>query len=812
MSPPVDPRSRLHFVAVRARGTLRGILRFIDALVPRAEDLGPAVLTGVIGLLPLLLARVWIARDLVPEATPTDLWRVLFGEIEAWCLVVFIGALVIRHMPRRVQFVARVGVPAFGTFLLVLSITELTFYFVTGGRADVEVLAFAVNDLAQVAPVFMSEVKWWQLGALLAACLLGLSPALVRLRGIPPAFGRTALLLLLPVVVLEMDGRPRPRKDLRLLQPSLIEQLWWDGLERLGDTTIPPSPEELEPIRLVRSPDGRPPFNVVLVLLESMGARSTSIYNPTYATTPNLASLASRGRWVRDAYAVVPHTSKAIVTTMCGTWPQLVSDIREAGPGSLPDRCLPGLLAELGYRSAFFQTADEGFENRGALVHRMGFDLFRSRDTLRGGPFEEVNYFGIEERAMIEPGVGWSKASDQPFFAAYLTLTSHHDYGTPTYWKSELYPGVKARQVQYLNAVRYVDDFVGKLVAAYEEAGLADNTLFVFLGDHGEAFGEHGRSMHDLVIYEEGLQIPMVLYGPGVLDGTGVIEGPRQQIDIVPTVLGLLGVQAEGGWLPGASLLDTVEEGRTLFHSCWRSHRCLARRTGDKKIIDHYRDSPMQHFVLGTDPKEKEDKRADLPAEALASARADMRTWRARVNGRYQALEARRLDAMQRPDDSPAVATWAGKMDLLGCTILTPEVLPAEAAWIRCRWRTNQELAQAWRVDLRLDGPGVETAGEPVVTDLPPLDGRLPTFQWTPGLAVEDDLRVFLPPDARPGPARVSVGWERYGDGSIAMDGGGERYEVGTITVLPPLHPYDAATANGGVGEVPSEDPDAEHR
>ncbi len=800
-SPPPQRAPLRHWVG-RAAGF---VLRIVDALVPRPEDLGPALLTGFIGLVPLVATRMWITWDIAPRAAGVDVWRVLLGEIQVWCLVVFLGALLVRHAPERLRFAARFAVAAFGTALLIASITELTFFSVTGSRADTEVLLFALRDLVQVAPVFMSEVKGWQLAAICAALLLGLSPTLVRFRRFSPVYGRTALLVLLPVVMMEMEGRPRPRKDLRILQPSLIEQLWWDGLDRLGDKTIPPTPEDLAPITLVRT-EARPPFNIVLVLLESMGAKSTSIYTPDLPTTPNLAALAEKGWWARTAYSVVPHTSKAIVTTMCGSWPQLVSEIREAGPGGLPDRCLPALLGELGYRSAFFQTAHEGFENRGALVHRMGFDRFRSRDTLRAPGFEKVNYFGIEDRAMLEPGLEWSKQGDQPFFATYLTLTTHHDYGTPSDWPDRTFKGIKGRQLKYLNAVRYVDDFVGKLVAAYEEAGLADNTLFVILGDHGEAFGQHGRSMHDLVIYEEGLQIPMLLYGPGVLDGTGVIEGPRQQIDVVPTVLDLLGVEAHGGSLPGTSLLDKVESARTLFHSCWRSHRCLARRTGDKKIIDHYRDAPMQHFELTSDPLEVEDRRTELPKEALSSARADMRAWRARVNGRYEAVEARAVEQAQQPDDSPALATWAGKMDLLECTILTPEVLPSEGVWVRCRWRANESISQAWRLDLRLDG-----AFKPVVADLPPLDGLLPTFQWTPGVSVEDDLRIFVPQGAAPGPATVSVGWERYGDGSIGMDEGGERYDIGTVTVLPRRHAAAvAADAPEAVGEVPSEDPDGD--
>ncbi|MFN7144811.1 MAG: LTA synthase family protein, partial [Myxococcota bacterium] len=629
----------------RLRASAGAALRRLDAVLPRVEDLAPAVLTGLIGFLPLAGARLWLAAR-AGEASLRDYWRVTFGEIEAWCLVAFIGALVLRHAPARVRPFARFGLHAFGTTLLLLSIVEIVFFAVTGGRADMEVLLFAWEDLPQVAPVFLSEVKASHLVMVAAAVGIGLSPGLLRVRPRSPAWGRLSLLLLLAVVALEIDGRPRPRKSLRILQPSLLEQLWWDGLSRLDDDTVPPTAAEMTPIALVREEE-KPPFNVVLVLLESQGAHATSVYTPGLGTTPNLERLAHEGWWVRNAFSVVPHTSKSIVTTMCGTWPQLVSEIREASIGGLPDRCLPALLKELGYRSAFFQTADERFESRGSLVRHMGFDLFRSRDTLRGPPFETVNYFGVEDRAMLAPGLAWSTKEEGPFFATYLTLTSHHDYGTPSHWEKREFPGYPARQQEYLNAVRYVDDFVGKLVASYEEAGLLDNTLFVVLGDHGEAFGEHGRSMHDLVIYEEGLRIPMVLYGPGVLPGTGVVEGNRQQIDVLPTVLDLLGVRAEGGSLPGRSLFSAPEEARALFHSCWRSHRCLARREGTKKKIDHYRDAPMQHFDVAEDPWERKDLRATVPAEALDAARADMRAWRARVNGRYEAVLDRKLRRRQ---------------------------------------------------------------------------------------------------------------------------------------------------------------------
>lgn len=129
--------------------------------------------------------------------------------------------------------------------------------------------------------------------------------------------------------------------------------------------------------------------------------------------------------------------------------------------------------------------------------------------------------------------------------------------------------------------MRYVDDFVGRLVRGYEERGLAENTLFVILGDHGEGFGEHGVYQHDLTIYEEGLHVPLVMAGAGALEGrTGTIAGNRQQIDVLPTILDVLDMPVEAGTLRGATLLEPAPEGRVLFHSCWRSHRCLARREG----------------------------------------------------------------------------------------------------------------------------------------------------------------------------------------------------------------------------------------
>jgi hypothetical protein len=765
----------------------------LDRVLPGAEDVRPAIFGAATALFPLMLARVYVAHAIDSDASTTDILRVMYGEIEFWTITAFVGAVLLRAASGRWHYRLRVGYHVFCSIVFVLSALELIYLSVTGSRVDFDLLFFALGDARNVAPVVFSEARWWHVAGLGVGLGLGMWPLLLQRPNLgSPWWGRMAVLLLVPTIYWEHDqSRPRPGKTLREAQASLAEQLWWDGVARLGDTETPPAPGDTDPLRIART-GSRPLPNIVLIFLESVGARNTTLYDPRLPTTPNLVDLAAHGVIVDEAYTVVPHTSKALITTLCGNYPNLVTDIREASPGGLPGRCLPDLARELGYSTAFFQTAYQDFERRVELVHEMGFQLFRSRDTLKRKPYENVNYFGIEDRAMLGPGLAWSLAQTQPFLVTYNTLTTHHDYGLPRGFDSIEIPGYHGRHLEQLNAIRYVDGFVGDLVRAYEAAGLGDNTIFVMLGDHGEAFGEHGLSQHDMVIYDEGLRIPMVMYGPGVIAAAhpevppgSHVTGPRQQIDVLPTLLDLAGAEVVGGTLPGKSLFSQVPDDRTLYHSCWRSHRCVASRKEERKFIDHYRDLPAQVFDLDADPKESHS--IPTPGAEIEAMRAEVRGWRSRVNGRYSALHEMYLEHVQRPDDSPALATWGGKIDLLGCTAENPVVVPAGDVWVDCRWRARDTMKMAWRVSTRIEGSFKAEDAE-----ARPLDGLLPTFQWRPGWAVDDHFRVSVPADAPPGEAVIKVGWERYGGDEIGLDAGAtapvdhDRVEVARVTIVSP--------------------------
>lgn len=732
---------------------LRAILR---AILPGLTELVPTQLTILLVLAPLCIDRWTIARTYDADV---GLFEMSGGELQFWLPIGLVAALLLKWTRGRLRRGLQILFHTVAYTFLLLAGSELAFFRVTGTRTDWDALSFLASDIQNVLPVAASEVKPWQIAAAIAGLLVTFAPMAIRIRRERP----WGILLALPALALALwlpTGRAKLRGPLRELQPSLAEALYWDAKDRIGDSTLPPEPADVAPRSVGKVSDQQP--NIVLILLESVGWHATT-FGGTRATTPNLARFAEGGLVANQMFSVVPHTSKALVTTMCGDWPMLRTDIAEARPGGVPGRCLPNLLRDLGYSTAFFQTANEAFESRMDLMHQFGVQFFRARSALLASPnadaFAVVNYFGLEDRAMLNPSVDWAKRQKQPFFAAHLTLATHHDYGTLPDWTYPDIPGVTGRELKYLNNVRYADDFVNRLVKAYTDAGLADNTVFVVLGDHGEAFGEHGRWVHDLVIYDEGLHIPFVMWGKGV--PTGTIDGQRQQIDVLPTLVQLAGGQLHGS-VRGSSLLADAPN-RELHHSCWRSHRCLARRSVDgRKVIDLYQDGPMQLFDTKADPTEEDNLAATLKDKD--AERTAMRDWRARVNGRYDEMSARWVAEMQRPDDRPALHAWP-LMDVVACHTEQDYAVPGQTFWLDCEWRPPQETRASLRVEARFAGTTVSSR---------PLPGVWPTWKWRPGWSVQDSIAIRVPDDAVAGTLPISISWD-----------GQDWFDVGTMPIVP---------------------------
>ncbi|MFQ5534031.1 MAG: sulfatase-like hydrolase/transferase [Sphingomonadales bacterium] len=535
---------------------------------------------------------------------------------------------------------------------LVICLTEVfgTGYQLTTGDDGFTypLLVYAVKKLPQIAPMFTAEIS----KAIIPLLALG---ALIGLFGI--AFGYLArragkrrtlknrhnrklggMLVALSPAALIIAGLPGYYSNDLLASRALTVNAVLDVLDLVLNRE--PRTEPLRAsfpteARLVSAMKGADHPNLVIVVLESTRAQAVSVYNPGLETTPFLDQLAKTSTVAERAYAVVPQTSKSLVSILCGLESYLRRAVREARPDrGVPGKCLAGLLRDFGYQTAYFQSATKSFELRAGLVANFEYQTFLSGDEMDPAGLEEANYFGYEDGIMLGPSRQWlEQLGDRPFFTTYLTNTPHHPYLAPKRYGIHDFAENKELN-RYLNSVYYVDHFVRDLIGQYKELGLYDNTVFIIMGDHGEGFGEHGRKQHITTIYDEGLRVPLLIHDGRNPQGA-TIEHPVSALDVLPTAIDLMGLRLEDGEYAGGPMLQRPDDAAVMSH-CWRERQCMALVRGDIKLIHHFDNRPDELFDVAADPGEKHDIAADFPDIARAM-RGELKAWRAGVNAYYRA-------------------------------------------------------------------------------------------------------------------------------------------------------------------------------
>jgi arylsulfatase A-like enzyme len=384
--------------------------------------------------------------------------------------------------------------------------------------------------------------------------------------------------------------------------------------------------------KLVRTPRTEK-RNVVLIHLESTRAQSVTLYNEDLKTTPFLDELAKSSLLAEQAYTTIPNTLKASISVNCGVEPDLWpgAEVRDG----IPARGLADLLREQGYRTVFFQSSTQDFENFGDLANNLGYEEYFPLETMDTEGFERSNYFGYEDDIMLKPSRRWlEEHGDKPFVAKYLTSTGHHDYLPPTRYGLEEFSDDEMLN-RYLNCIRYQDYFVKNLINQYKELGLHNDTIFVLYGDHGEGFGEHGRYVHENNPYEESLKVPLLIHYKERFRKGERFTGLSNHFDILPTVLDLLGYEVKGGEYPGYSLLCPPPQERTLMVGCFNKDKCLVSIRGHEKYIHHYGDRPDELFDLEEDPLEEHNLAGERDKKATDERREELLRWRSRIEATY---------------------------------------------------------------------------------------------------------------------------------------------------------------------------------
>jgi arylsulfatase A-like enzyme len=163
----------------------------------------------------------------------------------------------------------------------------------------------------------------------------------------------------------------------------------------------------------------------------------------------------------------------------------------------------------------------------------------------------------------------------------------------------------------YLDDVQRFDKSFEQLLAGLNKRGLLDQVHIVLTADHGEEFGEHGGYYHGQTLYEEMLNIPLVIGGPAVTPARR--SDIARQVDIAPTIAGLFGIAADKSW-EGRNLLgDTAAPTHTFASQNHQGQILEAARQNHPqamKLIQANADNPRgfaatELYELGADPREK---------------------------------------------------------------------------------------------------------------------------------------------------------------------------------------------------------------
>ena len=373
--------------------------------------------------------------------------------------------------------------------------------------------------------------------------------------------------------------------------------------------------------RSSRRSRGRKP-NLLFIWTDEQRADTMAAYGNTKIHAPNLNKLAAQSVVFEKAYVTQPVCTPNRSAVMTGLWPHTTGCIKNNVPLPQNIRCLPELLDDSDYRTAYMGKwhlgdeifAQHGFEEWASIEDGYSSYYGRGRDRSKRSDY---HHFLIDHGYKPDRGTKFSRGfaarrpiehckpkfletracdflrrhRDEPFILYVNFLEPHmpffgpldkeHDlnevrlpanFGDPLEENEPLRYrvireccrekyGKDAADIRglirrYWGLVTQVDRSVGAILKTLEDLGLAGDTIVVYTSDHGDMMGSH-HMVEKSVMYEEAVRIPWLMRVPQRQGSARSIEHPVSQIDMVPTLLELMGAKG-GDNLPGKSLVPVI--------------------------------------------------------------------------------------------------------------------------------------------------------------------------------------------------------------------------------------------------------------
>jgi phosphoglycerol transferase MdoB-like AlkP superfamily enzyme len=299
--------------------------------------------------------------------------------------------------------------------------------------------------------------------------------------------------------------------------------------------------------------------NVVVIIMESFSAEFVGALQRDFDVTPEFDKLADEGLLFDHFFSNGTHTHQGMFASLA-SFPNIPGHeyLMQQPQGQNAFSGLPVLLKERGFSDLYVYNGDFAWDNQEGFFRNQGMTRFVGRKDYQNPKYVNPTWGVSDEdmysRALIELE---EIAKKSPFYAILQTLSNHTPYVLPSPLPVDPVPADASPLSEHLTAMKYSDWALGQFFRAAKQSSYYDETLFVITGDHGFGLPQQLAGIDILMFH-----VPLLLIGPGIREAYGnrsSIVGT--QVDIVPTIAGLLGQPfVHQSW--GRDLLALPEDDR----------------------------------------------------------------------------------------------------------------------------------------------------------------------------------------------------------------------------------------------------------
>jgi arylsulfatase A-like enzyme/Tfp pilus assembly protein PilF len=405
--------------------------------------------------------------------------------------------------------------------------------------------------------------------------------------------------------------------------------------------------------------------------------------------SPNIDRLAASGVRFNAARTAAPLTLPSHTTILTGLLPP-AHGVRENGIDSLSDAhpTIATMLKNAGYRTAAFVGAYV-LDRRFGLAN--GFDTYDDRIARDPNATERLE----AERpasAVVDAALAWldqgpttnaqrpttnaqrptpnaqrPTTNDQrPFFVWVHLYDPHAPYAPPAEFRGRT-------KSAYDDEIAYADSQIARVLEWLRDRALADRTLIVVAGDHGEGLGDHGERTHGMLVYDSTLRVPLVVAGPG--RSAAVRDEAVGLADVAPTILRAAGVTPPDEMngrdlLGGTGGTDLYSETEYPRATGWSPLQALTdgrwmtiRAANDVEVYDVASDPQQQHNVAPVQRSIANAMITRMDAIRASSTSSSARTISPEAQERLRALgyvaaTATAANSGDLPKPAALIAVW----------------------------------------------------------------------------------------------------------------------------------------------------------